>query len=522
MVYDDLECIFECLHHPLCVSVNLGAEEKLCCKLLSYDKENNTKKYYQKKSSHHYYFEKLPCSSRRCQNRGTCLQTRRNYKLFERLCVNGLSGEYYEKDIDECVTEKDECSNDAVCNNTKGSYNCTCRTGYSGDGRTCKENSICKEAHYIKLIRLLRLMETLTQLLNRRRRRRRFHPYWTFPRPVESWFEIHMHQRNFPEAFFRRHLRMGRDSFDNLLTLLRGYVQRENTRFRDCIPPEKVLAIGLYRIAHGGSHDNTALAMNVGKTTVHEAFRDVVNALYDIRNDFIKLPVTVDETAASIGTFEHLSMLPNIAGAIDGSHIKIRAPRESAVDYFSRYQQHDVVVQAVVNGRKLFIDVAAGFPGSLHDARVLRNSSIYQKAENGDILTAGPMYLIGADEIQPYLVGDSAYPLSPWLQKPYPEGTRDPGEIRFNKELSSARVVVECAFGILKSRWRILDAIEERNIAAVSKIIVACAVLHNFCILAGDEWDEDDFNDDDDNGSNNNDDVLRDGDDIRELLKNNL
>ena len=173
------------------------------------------------------------------------------------------------------------------------------------------------------------------------------------------------------------------------------------------------------------------------------------------------------------------------------------------------------MVQAVVNGRKLFIDVAAGFPGSLHDARVLRNSSIYQKAENGDILAAGPMYLIGTDEIQPYLVGDSAYQLSPWLQKPYPEGTRDPGEIRFNKELSSARVVVECAIGILKSRWRILDAIEERNIAAVSKIIVACAVLHNFCILAGDEWDEDDFNDDDDNGPNNNDDVLRDGDDIK-------
>jgi len=175
------------------------------------------------------------------------------------------------------------------------------------------------------------------------------------------------------------------------------------------------LATGLYRIAQGGSYDNTALAMNVGKTTVHEAFRDV-NALYDIRNDLIKLPVTVDKTAASIGTLEHLSMLPNIAGAIDGSHIKIRAPRESAVDYFSRYQQHDVVVQAVVTGRKLFIDVAAGLPGSLHDARVLQNS-IYQKAENGDILAAGPMYLIGADEIQLYLVGDSAYPLSPWLHK---------------------------------------------------------------------------------------------------------
>ncbi|XP_022803782.1 uncharacterized protein LOC111341094 [Stylophora pistillata] len=64
MVYDDLECIFECLNHPLCMSVNLGAEEKLWCELLPSDKENNTKKYYQKKSSHHYYFE----VRNQCQN----------------------------------------------------------------------------------------------------------------------------------------------------------------------------------------------------------------------------------------------------------------------------------------------------------------------------------------------------------------------------------------------------------------------------------------------------------------------
>ena len=106
-------------------------------------------------------------------------------------------------------------------------------------------------------------------------------------------------------------------------------------------------------------------------------------------------------------------MLPNIAGAFNSSHMKIRARRESAVDYFSRYQEQDVVVQTVVNEKKLFIDVAAAFPGSLHDARVLRNSSIYLKAENGNILSAGPMHLIGTEEIQPYLVGNSAYPLSP-------------------------------------------------------------------------------------------------------------
>ncbi|RMX43968.1 hypothetical protein pdam_00017568 [Pocillopora damicornis] len=74
------------------------------------------------------------------------------------------------------------------------------------------------------------LRETEKLILeDRRRRLRRFHPYWTFPRPVESWFEIRMHMRNFPAALFRRHLKMERESFDNLLTLLRGYVQRETT-----------------------------------------------------------------------------------------------------------------------------------------------------------------------------------------------------------------------------------------------------------------------------------------------------
>lgn len=74
------------------------------------------------------------------------------------------------------------------------------------------------------------------------------------------------------------------------------------------------------------------------------------------------------ETAASIAKFMPLSNPLNIAGAIDDTHIKIKAPKDSAVNYFSCYQQHDVVVQAVVNGKRAFMEVTAGFPGSMHDA----------------------------------------------------------------------------------------------------------------------------------------------------------
>ena len=47
----------KCLHHPLCVSVNLAAEGDLWCELLSSDKYSNPNEYKEKKSSHHYFFE---------------------------------------------------------------------------------------------------------------------------------------------------------------------------------------------------------------------------------------------------------------------------------------------------------------------------------------------------------------------------------------------------------------------------------------------------------------------------------
>ena len=43
-------------------------------------------------------------------------------------------------DIDECSTGTHSCSADAECNNIKGSHNCQCKSGYSGNGHTCTGN----------------------------------------------------------------------------------------------------------------------------------------------------------------------------------------------------------------------------------------------------------------------------------------------------------------------------------------------------------------------------------------------
>ena len=40
-------------------------------------------------------------------------------------------------DINECSTGADACDVNAKCKNTVGSYTCTCKKGFTGNGKTC-------------------------------------------------------------------------------------------------------------------------------------------------------------------------------------------------------------------------------------------------------------------------------------------------------------------------------------------------------------------------------------------------
>ena len=57
---------------------------------------------------------------------------------LERECPAPASWSYFScPDVDECSLGLASCSSMADCANTPRSYTCTCRPGYTGDGRTC-------------------------------------------------------------------------------------------------------------------------------------------------------------------------------------------------------------------------------------------------------------------------------------------------------------------------------------------------------------------------------------------------
>ena len=158
-----------------------------------------------------------------------------------------------------------------------------------------------------------------------------------------------------------------------------------------------------------------------------------------------------------------------------------------------------MLVQAVVNHICLLRDLCVGWPGSVHDARVLANSSVYKKITNEELLQ-GQEIQVQDQQLHTFLLGDSAYPLLQWLVRPFQFlQSLSSQQKKFNYRLSRARGVVEIAFGRLKRPWKGLSKQIHMDIENVPHITAACCALHNVCGIHGDsfydEWLQEDDSD---------------------------
>ena len=85
-----------------------------------------------------------------------------------------------------------------------------------------------------------------------------------------------------------------------------------------------------------------------------------------------------------------------------------------------------------------------------------------------------PIKDLGGCKIRPLIAGDSAYPLSTLLIKPYMDkGNLPMGERKFSVRLSTLHCVVEQGFGMLKGRWRIVMKKIEQKVLNVNKATIA-------------------------------------------------
>ncbi len=96
-----------------------------------------------------------------------------------------------------------------------------------------------------------------------------------------------------------------------------------------------------------------------------------------------------------------------ILGMIDTTDILIKQPLRHLAAYTNQKSTTSVKIQGVCDSRKFVLDISAGWLGSMHDARIYGMSSLSGAI---DKKLAGTNF---------YILGDSAYPLSARLMKPY-------------------------------------------------------------------------------------------------------
>ncbi|MCO5608366.1 hypothetical protein L7F22_062575 [Adiantum nelumboides] len=177
--------------------------------------------------------------------------------------------------------------------------------------------------------------------------------------------------------------------------------------------------------------------------------------------------------------FKALQGIPNVVGAIHGSHIPIIAPRRHHQNCFNRKGFHSIVLQMAVTTKWLVWDYHVGWAGLMHDWNVFQRTHLGRQCNEGAL---GNFCWLG----------DCAYLARFWMLPPFKgskEGlTRE--KSHWNYIQSSSRMPVEEAFGLLKSRFRMLLKRCDMLLTNVPKMVATCLVLHNMCIIHGDAFDD--------------------------------
>ena len=221
----------------------------------------------------------------------------------------------------------------------------------------------------------------------------------------------------------------------------------------------------------------------------------------------LKLPTRQEWTQIADG-FYYKWHFPNCIGALDGKHVKLISPPNSGTLFFNHKCDFSTVLLALVDADYKFRIVDIGEYGSNSDSGIFRHSKFGKRfMENRiDLPEDRPLPNHIGVKAPFVIVADAAFPSLINLLRPFPGANRyalPPDRNHFNERLSRARRIVENAFGIMQSRFRVYQRTLNVSPEVTMSIVKATVVLHNYLVRPTDialynlsEDPEDDLPDD--------------------------
>ena len=324
------------------------------------------------------------------------------------------------------------------------------------------------------------------KLLTRKKQVKRFWRRAIFQgRKLHSqYYTLYQNLRENDREFHYRYLRMSKERFDHLLSLVRDKITKKNTRMREAVTPEERLVITIRYLATGMAQQTLCYNFRIGRTTASNIVRDVCIALYEALSPiYLRPPATEAEWRSISDDFEKIWDLPHCVGALDGKHVAIDCPKKSGSSFHNFKGFFSMVLMAVCDARYNFVLFDVGQYGSGNDSGALNESDFGKTFQKYLFNYPEPEPIPGCslEKVPFFLVGDEIFPLKDWLMRPYPgRGGLTEEQNVFNYRLSRARRVIENTFGILVDRWRIFRGPIRASTQNVEHYVLAAMALHNY------------------------------------------
>ncbi|KAM4033162.1 uncharacterized protein ACNLHF_017516 [Anomaloglossus baeobatrachus] len=325
----------------------------------------------------------------------------------------------------------------------------------------------------------------------RQRRKRRRRRFWVHPindvRLAHGVFTtLYLELRSHPDHFFR-YVRMSAAMFDTLVERVEPLICRHDTFCRLAITPAERLMITLRFLATGESYSSLHYQFRVGISTISGIVSSTCSALWNSLNaEYIPQP-TQELWMSTAAHFYEICDFPNCCGAVDGKHVRIVKPANTGSEHFNYKKYFSVVLMAIANASYKFLAVDIGAYGRSNDSQIFK-TSIMGRNLYGDRFSfppPSPLPQTSGPPLPFVILADEAFQLHTHLLKPYSSRGLTYEQKIFNYRLSRARRMVECAFGILTAKWRVLTTAINVKVDTVDDIIKACIVLHNYLLSNG-------------------------------------
>lgn len=236
-------------------------------------------------------------------------------------------------------------------------------------------------------------------------------------------------------------------------------------------------------MAYGKPADEVDEYAAMSETAALESLKQFTRSVvHCFGSEYLRSPTSSDmERILRINTVRGF---PGMAGSIDCQHYEWKnCPAQLAGQYKGKGKKPSIILEGIADGDLWLWYVFYGLPGSLNDLNVLDKSTTMGSILTGDFPPHMSYSVNGNSRSLLYLLADGIYPNFPIFVKSISNGGNSIMDKGFSKAQEAVRKDVERAFGVLISRWHILDhPLRLWYKKDIYFFVQACVILHNMIV----------------------------------------